>query len=433
MTVNNPTITDQSLTLKNWLDAPDYKGDFLTAKAQKHEGTCEWMKGKQSYIAWTTSGSTPFLFIYGIPGAGKTVLTSWIINHVCSLQDTAHPLVLYHYFKGTDAKKRTSVSALRSLIDQLLTHFRHTNNRLLSRLESQLEGVRLDRSQYADYADLRDVFLSLASDFAQDESNPQIMTIILDAMDECQPEESVIDLVGDLLVLGRNLPGKTRVLVTGRKSALDYIQAESESFTFHEFEITKEDIHQDIQAYVQYTINKVRHFKKFKDLKDDICDTIGKADNHQGMFLWAYLMCQEVRRLGNVNDIQQLLRSLPKGPYEMYMHICQTIIGDTMYDNLGRQVLQWIVNSPRPLTLSELQEGIKLMTTANENHLKSLSKAWFDKYTVMWSAEDIIGACRNLEKDIQYKTSEVKSFVEAIQIIEPTLGAFCLRYMRWAE
>ncbi|KAG6914859.1 hypothetical protein DXG01_014919, partial [Tephrocybe rancida] len=108
--------------LRDWLNAPDYVSDFRVAINRYYGGTCEWILQKPSFVQWTSSTSTPTLFIRGIPGAGKTILSSWMIER--ALGPTADATaVLYHYFKHTDTDKRTDVSAVRSFIDQLFNHF----------------------------------------------------------------------------------------------------------------------------------------------------------------------------------------------------------------------------------------------------------------------------------------------------------------------
>jgi hypothetical protein len=57
------------------------------------------------------------LWLHGIPGCGKTVLTSTIIEHF--RQDTTCQVLLYFYFDSSDTDKRSLNSLLRSLITQL--------------------------------------------------------------------------------------------------------------------------------------------------------------------------------------------------------------------------------------------------------------------------------------------------------------------------
>ncbi|KAG6826654.1 hypothetical protein H0H93_016332, partial [Arthromyces matolae] len=150
--------------LKKWLNAPDYEHDLRIANDLRYEGTCGWLSRRQPYIDLGMSSSSLFLYIHGIPGSGKTVLSSWIINDLRNVPGTA--LLLYHYFKDTDANKRTPLSAVRSFIDQLHDYLRHTHSPLLADLELNLEKASLDRSGHVGYAHLWNIFSPSAAALA---------------------------------------------------------------------------------------------------------------------------------------------------------------------------------------------------------------------------------------------------------------------------
>ncbi|KAG6860965.1 hypothetical protein C0995_005331 [Termitomyces sp. Mi166 len=442
--------------LKNWLNAPDYEQDFYVADEVRYQGTCEWIQRKQSYIDWSTSISTSFLFIHGIPGAGKTILSSRIISNARSRsQTTSNQLLLYHYFKDSDTDKRTPVSALRSFIDQLFNEFRRTNKPLLSDLESRMEAASLERSRHASYTDFWNIFSATILDFAQatESSNLGTITIVMDAMDECQSPST---LVSDFLNLAHQCRGKVKVLMTGRKSAWDLVRQSLYMFPIPivNLEITLEDVQQDIQTFVRHTICSIPRLSNHKRLRDRLSDEIGRADNHQGMFLWAFFMCEEVKRQGDTQALHKLLDHLPKGLDAMYGRICHSIIEKDDGVGFSLLVLRWIVHSPRPLQFSELQEGLRLMRPRIDNDTLARN-AWFDQSSdLLWSRQDIVDACGNLVTyagpsngdtftlvhlsanqffqihSIQSSGSEaLRSFLEDIRHAELTLGTLCLRYL----
>lgn len=43
------------------------------------------------------------------------------------------------------------------------------------------------------------------------------------------------------------------------------------------------------------------------------------------MFLWAYLMTQELKELGTVREVDEALRSLPRGLDNMHENITSTV------------------------------------------------------------------------------------------------------------
>ncbi|KAG6818963.1 hypothetical protein H0H93_016824 [Arthromyces matolae] len=379
--------------LKKWLNAPDYEQDRQDANDLRYEGTCEWISRKQPYIDLGMSSSSLFLYIHGIPGSGKTVLSSWIINKLQNAPGTG--LLLYHYFKDTDANKRTPLDAVRSFVDQLHDYLRNTHNPLLlAALESNLEKASLDRSGHVGYVDLWKIFSASLSALASalfQQSLSQTIVFVMDAMDECQSPSA---LISDLSNLAKTHPDQICILVTGRKSALDMIQRSSSSShtPLNELEITIDDVHADIQAFVRHTISTVPRLSGDPALRNRLIAEIGRDSNHQGMFLWAFFMCEEVGRQGDPVALQRLLEHPPKGLDAMYGRICHAIIEKDKGLGFSLSVLQWIVNSPRSLRFSELQDGLRLMQLP-----LSAEDAWFDQTSdLLWSRQDIVNACGNL-------------------------------------
>ncbi|KAG6904659.1 hypothetical protein DXG01_008305 [Tephrocybe rancida] len=226
-----------------------------------------------------------------------------------------------------------------------------------------------------------------------------------------------------------------------------------------ELEITPEDVHHDINTFVRHTTSEIPRLAAHEHLRDRLSEVIGSVENHQGMFLWAYFMCEEAKRQGDVRALQKLLDHLPRGLNAMYQRICKTIAERDEELGLSLSVLRWIVNSPRPLQFPELQEGLRLMRAENEE--QSLrSDVWFDGSSdLLWSRQDIVDACGNLvtysgEGDSFrlvhlsaanfFRTAgpnklhmpvllslfeTTGNFVEDVRSATPILGQLCLKYL----
>ncbi|KAG6855651.1 hypothetical protein H0H87_012574 [Tephrocybe sp. NHM501043] len=445
--------------LKEWVNAPDYDRDFRVASIRRYPGTCEWLQRKPAFIEWTTSDPKPFLFIYGIPGARKTVLSSWIIGEAPSLT-TGDNFVLFHYFTDTDTDKRTPVSAIRSMLDQLLNHYRSTSDPLLVELESSLNKMSLERSRHVDYPDLYEILSSSVSSWtsARRSTASHVISVVLDALYECQSPHA---LVNDFLKLAEQSQGQFRVVATGRKSAWDSIEVSITSLSHPTgLQISVDNIQADIDAYVRHTISSIPPLSNHEHLRELLCKEIAKPDNHQGMFLWVFLVCEEVKRQGYVKALRKLLTTLPTGLDAMYTRICKVIVDRDEGLGFSLSVLQWIFNSPRPLQFSELQEGLRAMREQNkEGFSVAEDDDWFDGTSdLLWSRQDIVDACGNLitytgidkgdsfvlvhltansffrqTRTQSYLTSQgletIRTFIEDVQTAEPTLGILCIDYL----
>ncbi|KAG6841082.1 hypothetical protein C0991_001990 [Blastosporella zonata] len=386
--------------LVQWINAPSYDTDLHSAQKKYYVGTCEWMAKKPKYTEWISRKETPILVVYGIPGAGKTILSSWLINQATSRAVDNQDIVLYHFFKASDDSRCTSLAAIRSLIDQLYEHLHQNRHPLLARLESELET--LSTKKQVSYSQLWAIFTSLVPQFnAAPSSTSTIVTIIVDAMDECKNSK---EFVRDLYKQVHAASGAIRVVVTSRKSGnhvTEFTRAPLNRAAI--LEITTDDVKRDIAIYTKYKITKIERLQGeiHRNLRNSVIMELGKAENHQGMFLWSYLMCKEVKRALQVSAIWHLLKNLPKGLDAMYAQICSRLaINETLYE-FGRSVLQWIVTSSRPLRFAELEQALKTQATVKDSVTSDFfeHQVFFDEeygLGLLWSRKDIVEACGDL-------------------------------------
>ncbi|KAF4806885.1 Ankyrin-1 [Colletotrichum siamense] len=99
----------------SWLRAPDQSSNHKLAMQSHHEGTGSWLLEDPIYRDWKATRSA-FLWVSGIPGCGKTVLSSTLIEDVRSTYSSS--CLAYFYFDFNDSSKQTLDSLLRSLIQQ---------------------------------------------------------------------------------------------------------------------------------------------------------------------------------------------------------------------------------------------------------------------------------------------------------------------------
>src|SRR6478735_7219564 len=81
----------------------------------RHEGTGEWFLNGATFREWET-GSLRHLWLYGLPGCGKTVLSTTILDHFMNIDDH---ITLDFFFDFNDTMKQTIDGILRSLVFRL--------------------------------------------------------------------------------------------------------------------------------------------------------------------------------------------------------------------------------------------------------------------------------------------------------------------------
>lgn len=123
-------------------------------------------------------------------------------------------------------------------------------------------------------------------------------------------------------------------------------------------------------------------------LRNSLLSELGKPENHGGMFLWAYLMCKDVKQQIDIQSIWSTLRRLPRNLNDVYINSIEKLNDyPPELQDFSRLVSRWVVGSRRPLTFSELEEA--LMVSHNTK-----SKLFHTGgYGLLWSRKDIVDAC----------------------------------------
>src|SRR5271163_1940880 len=96
-----------------WLSPSDPSTNYNKALQQRQEGSGLWFLQIDAFAKWKKRQNS-FLWLYGIPGCGKTILSSTIIEDLGKTL-WCQPL-LYFYFNFSDTDKQTLESMVRSLI-----------------------------------------------------------------------------------------------------------------------------------------------------------------------------------------------------------------------------------------------------------------------------------------------------------------------------
>ncbi|PGH12602.1 hypothetical protein AJ80_06660 [Polytolypa hystricis UAMH7299] len=370
----------------DWLKAPDYATDLKKANSRRHEGTCMWVLSRPEYKSWSAAASdTRFLVVYGIPGAGKTILSSFLVERARRTfqNGTDHKkpcLTLYHFFKADDETKNTPLAALRSLLEQL---YGFVLEKKIDNLRTALQTTA--RKRHVDYDETLAVFASSVQHAGC------TFTIVLDALDECRGAKS---LCKDLKTLVTH--PDIHVIATSRRSG-EHVDVIGGSRT-QTIVMTEDDVKRDIASFVRYKITKMPNLKapSHHRLKTLVIDELSKKENHKGMFLWAYLMCKDIKMQGSVAKVRQSMQKLPGDMVALYMKILQGLNEKPLAEqDFVLRVFHWVVGSIRPLRWCELDQALQI------DQFRGATYEDDDEYeeTYIYSRRDVVKVCGSL---VQY-------------------------------
>ena len=328
-------------------DCNHFEQDLEDARSVRHPGTCKWIEPKPLFQSWKTSklgSDSSVLWIYAIPGAGKTVLASYLVDQARRMERlTPHcPSVMYFFCKNADADKNTPLAIARALVYQLL------QSPKLAKRQEFIEDLKLHKatggqSRAVSFRPLWNILYKYCGDLPD-------ATIILDALDECSDTNF---LVPGLLKLAHQ--GSAKVVITSRREpelvgAIERVPS---------VPIGAEDLHDDIKAYLEYQVSQSSMLSDPR-VRSRIVRILNARS--KGMFLWVALMLKELESRSTIDEIENALSSLPDGLNEVYERILIRL-HNTLKPSRKTfccRLLKWITLAKRPLRLDEVGEALKL-------------------------------------------------------------------------
>ena len=158
----------------DWLTPIDYasqQSDFILAR---QEGTGEWLLKSSEFQDWV-SQSKQTLFCPGIPGAGKTMITSILIEHLYTrFQDDSSIGIAYLYCNFRRQHEQKPENLLASLLKQLVQE----QPSIPESIKSLYERHK-DKRTRPSFEEVSKALHSVAVSYSK-------TFIIIDALDECR-------------------------------------------------------------------------------------------------------------------------------------------------------------------------------------------------------------------------------------------------------
>ena len=309
------------LELLQWLrpvKSPSDHEDIIEV-CQDFPSCGEWFFKNSNYSTWRTDDvpRSPILWLRGIPGAGKTVLASRIIEH-CQQDHGAR--IVFFYCKDGDPERTTAIAILRTLLSQALSREHDLlpwcYDVLLGSGQPTLSSRRLCGDM------LEAVLLDGTKKF-----------MIIDGIDECPRSERTIllNLLHGLITTCESKePGLLRLLVVSQ----DEPDVRTSLRNAAEIVLGMDDNRGDVRAFVQWWCKRLQQNFRIADdevayILESTCHrTEGRKLNHgppsarptltelfQGMFLFAKLIMINLNGQKCLADLreQTLPENFPAG------------------------------------------------------------------------------------------------------------------------
>ncbi|KAF5590336.1 hypothetical protein FPANT_6050 [Fusarium pseudoanthophilum] len=342
-TVNTMHASNRRLEIERWLKPPRSSTNVAKAKKRRHDGTGQWFIQGQAFTEFK-AGSRKHLWLHGLAGCGKTVLSSQILDDLSAIEGS---ITLAHYFDFNDVEKQSLNGLLRSIVFQLFQHGGEAASAMLHELFESCEKGSKDPGE----GELESCITSMLRTVDR-------VFILIDALDECRSRDSLLPWIGQIAV------ENVQFLLTARPEG--DIQPHIFRFFGEEncFSLDKTAVNGDIKSYVLSVLDKNPRFvekRLSEELRKDICIKVGEGAD--GMFRWAACQMDTLEACLTPNAVREALVSLPRDLPKTYDRMMKSIPLQYKCDSI--RLLQFIMNCKQPLSPSE---AVEILATRPDQH-----------------------------------------------------------------
>ncbi|KAL8991781.1 MAG: hypothetical protein Q9169_007655 [Polycauliona sp. 2 TL-2023] len=328
---------------------------------RRHGDTGDWILREESFQSWVSAGLNT-LCCEGIPGAGKTIIASIIINDLQQQQhisdSTRHPRLgsetgvidlslTYCFCNFKERAVQTAENIFGSIVKQLAEAY----PKRFAPVVKELYRTRNETHERPLLADFISMLGSMLRSFRTN-------YIVVDALDECADE------VKDSLMNGFETLQQIcnlRLLFTLRPGTITGL-LDLHKTGFVEIRARDEDIGKYLDSRIIPERRSFNSFKQRPELKAEAIEAITVSS--QGMFLMARLHLDSVARATSPAAVRASLQRLPRQLSTTYDEALRRIEDqDEEHAALAKQVLAWILCASRSLTIVELQHALAAEST----------------------------------------------------------------------
>ncbi|KAL8654743.1 MAG: hypothetical protein Q9210_001326 [Variospora velana] len=380
------------LAIADWLSRLDFNARHREVYDRHIDINQEFIESSE-FQAWS-SGRPWILFCWADAGAGKTMLSSIVIEHLRTRFKSREIPILCLYLNHKEQSVQSPRTLMGSLLKQLVQYrdYKFCSDDLIKRYKEKARGVGLSLQE------LQEAFCSEIMHYER-------VFVIVDALDEGSSEASRSYAV----ISRQDLPlGRLCIMITSRELPPDaekgircdgcdkdqgtdcgksghtlsepykgeevYKQVDPSEKAIREY--VRKEIHGDVQTHrrgrAELGLYKKqpgttllgRLCQKDDKLEANIVETVcARADRK---FLLAKLYVESLRAKLNRREIMDALQELPPGYAGVYETTMERIKAYSMDDPrssatlLALTVLSWVVHTHRPLDLPELQHALAI-------------------------------------------------------------------------
>ncbi|KAI1350231.1 ankyrin repeat protein [Xylaria sp. FL0043] len=334
-----------------WLSDIKYDSRHQESINSYQDGTGKWFLESQEYECWLRNeGQT--LFCHGIPGGGKTIVTSAVIKELHYRRDNTIGIAYFYFSYDQKYHEREPLDIFRCLLKQLSEGLVPVPD-VVKSFYNKHKGRTVPSLR-----EVMETFQSVAKLYRRS-------FIVIDALDECPASEGhrmkFIKQIKEFQIQTR-----TNILLTSRD--IPEIMDEFKQYPKLKIRASGDDVHMFLDKEIPHLdLQRLLKgdFELQQAIKTKICDT---AD---GMFLLASLLLNLLDGATDKAEIRQRLEELPRGS-DAYGDIYKSIMIHRIEKQKGtrpllaKRALAWITCARASLTPRQLQHALSIQPKDRE-------------------------------------------------------------------
>ncbi|KAH6956218.1 hypothetical protein DER45DRAFT_523336, partial [Fusarium avenaceum] len=357
---------EDDLRILTWLSSTDFGRQQTDHLSKWQKGTVQWLLDSPKYQKWAQEKGQ-ILFCPGIPGAGKTVCASVVVNDLTQRfsSDTNIGIVcVYCSYKQKDSQQ--TINLLGGILKQLC-----------QRRGSVPQDVRdlYTSHQNGDTGPQCDGIMKALKSHLGDYSH---VMVVVDALDEWQPPQNDrFNFVDELLHIHSEC--QVNLFVTSR--FVPAIEAKFQGYPCCQIRANQDDIYRYIEDYHWPLLSLVGGRP---DLQQDIKSCVCQAAN--GMFLLAQFYLTSLEDKTTAREVKDALRMFQnraeRKDHDLNLDMLAEAYDEVMvrinqqggnYRRIAHQVLSWVCYANRELYVREIQGAIAVRDHEFDVHEDDLS------------------------------------------------------------
>ncbi|KAK0371731.1 hypothetical protein CLIM01_10909 [Colletotrichum limetticola] len=342
--MHHEQVSKRQQEILEWLTPSNYSSQQRDYFSTKHPETASWLLESKEFEWVANRGQT--LLCYGMPGAGKTIMTSVVIDHLIHrFREEPGVGIAYVYCNFKETERQDCHDLLSSLAKQLA----QSCSPFPQSLET-LYNTHHKRRTSRTIQETVDLLQMISSCYER-------VFIVVDALDECDRNARQAFLPEILRLQQRS---QVNIFATTREIPEILESKEFENSISVEIRAIQEDV-------LRYTSDRMTRMQSFVrnnlNLQKEIRSTIAEKVN--GMFLLARLLIDAWSNKLSPKELKKALKVF--GETSEKANIYSAVYNEAMnrirsqpseHVELALNVLSWTTGAKRPLTIEELQHAL---------------------------------------------------------------------------